>query len=307
MSSGLGKLLDKSFVLGFALPSLIFLTIITTIFGCPDAICGRAATTNAFAQLTYAVLAVYILAVALLAMNYALYRFFEGYVVPIKWLLYSTNFHRRRLVARATQVAAALRSSESKASILQWQLQRDYPTDPADVLPTAFGNAIRAFELYSYDIYGVDAIGAWPRLLTVLPKSVLDLINDAKALVDLWLNLAGLALALGTFSAGFIILQYGRVALPTVAIGFPWGVIAICSFASSYIAYLIAKSLVAGWGEQVKSAFDCFLPDLAVKFGYSMPRDTAERRRIWEDVNNQLLYGVAFEQPPYATAKKGST
>ena len=97
MSSGLAKLLDKAFVLGYALPALIFLTILAGVFGCPDALCGANALKNPFADLTYVALAVYVLAVFLLAVNYALYRFFEGYVIPTKWLVFSKSFHRWRL------------------------------------------------------------------------------------------------------------------------------------------------------------------------------------------------------------------
>jgi hypothetical protein len=334
VSSGLAKLLDKSFVLGYALPALIFLSIVAGAFGCPDAVCSTSRPQNAFAQLTYAVLAVYILAVLLLAVNYWLYRFFEGYLPPVKWFAFSTEFHKSRLEVRKKEIET-LTDGGSDASLLQWRLQREYPDEPGDVLPTAFGNAIRAFELYSYDVYRVDAIGAWPRLLAVIPKDFLTFVDDAKSLVDLWVNLAGLTLALGVFSLGIMVLNFiyhiailmpklgdayctvyicasvvdllGRVATLHPRNDMSWGAMAFCSFVASYLAYLTATSLVSGWGEQVKSAFDCFLPGLAAKLGYAMPIDAAKRIKIWDEINNQVLYGVPFEHPPYAKTEKDST
>ena len=89
-----------------------------------------------------------------------------------------------------------------------------YPDDEFWLLPTSFGNSIRAFEVYSRIMYGIDAIEGWSRLLAVIPTEYLEKINDSKANVAFWVNnlfLGGLAflgyfvLALYTKSS-FIIL-----------------------------------------------------------------------------------------------------
>jgi hypothetical protein len=164
MSSGLAKLLDKAFVLGYVLPSLIFLTATFSgfgVFGCPTFICSasKGETTNPFAQLTYAALCVYLLAVLLMAMNYAFYRFFEGYLPPVSWLRFLKAFHRNRQERLERRITAL--GDDPRADSMTWRLRQQYPKSPANTLPTAFGNAIRAFELYPVEAYGVDAISAW--------------------------------------------------------------------------------------------------------------------------------------------------
>jgi hypothetical protein len=301
VSAGLAKLLDKSFVLGYALPSLIFLTVAVWVFGCPSALCDAKspAATNPFAQLTYAALLVYILAVLLMAINYGLYRLFEGYLPPASWFRFSKHFHQARLAERQKAIDAL--GNDPSAGALKWQLRQAYPQKKSDVLPTAFGNAIRAFEVYPYDTYGADSISVWPRLLAVVPKDFQGLINDAKSLVDLFVNLAALFLGLFLFSASVDVLQHFgvRFHLAPPHAGGRWSIVALASLVASAASYRFAVSLVPDWGDQVKSAFDCYLPALAKTLGYTMPRTEAARREVWDGLSGRLLYGEKFD-PPYA-------
>jgi hypothetical protein len=56
------------------------------------------------------------------------------------------------------------------------------------------------------------------------------------------------------------------------------------------LAYEGALERARAWGELVKSAFDLYLPDLANKIGYELPRTACERRRFWDAVNSSFLY-----------------
>ena len=78
-----------------------------------------------------------------------------------------------------------------------------------------------------------------------------------------------------------------------------WGILALASLVLSFVTYQFATALVAEWGENVKSAFDCFLPALATKLGYKMPVDAKSRADIWGNLNGQVLYRVVYDQPPY--------
>jgi hypothetical protein len=302
VADGLAKLLDKSFVLGYALPSLIFLTVAVWVFGCPSTLCDAksAAATNPFAQLAYAVLFVYIIAVFLMAFNDWLYSLFAGYTPPTSWFQFSKRFHQKRLAERQHEIKKA-RAHHKATDGLQFQLRKDYPRDKSKVVPTAFGNAIRAFEYYPYETYGADSISVWPRLLAVVPENFQTLINEAKSLVDLFVNLAALFLGLFLFSVCVVVLQHAgvRLHLGPPHVGGRWSIVALSSLVAAAASYRFALSLVSDWGEQVKSAFDCYLPALAKTLGYAMPRAEAARREIWDGLSGQLLYGEDFD-PPYA-------
>jgi hypothetical protein len=283
MSAGLAKLFDKAFVLGYALPALVFFSVAVALFGCPAALCDTAQrNANPFADLTYAAIGVYLLGVVLLAINYGLYRLFEGYLPPAAWLGFAKRFHQRRLEQRTVEIDEL--GEDPRVAALTWQLRMQYPQRAADVLPTAFGNAIRAFELYPAAMYGADSISVWPRLLSVVSKDVQTLINDAKALVDLCVNLCALSLAWFVFAAGAALLERGAVALPFGAphAGGTWSVVALVALLAAVASYRCALACVPDWGDTVKSAFDCYLPELARQLGYTMPAEPEGRREIWE-------------------------
>src|ERR1019366_8978839 len=58
------------------------------------------------------------------------------------------------------------------------------PPLESDILPTRFGNAIKAFEVYPRDIYGADGVVIWPRLTSVIPKTFGEQIQDIRSQID---------------------------------------------------------------------------------------------------------------------------
>lgn len=148
------------------------------------------------------------------------------------------------------------------------------------LLPTAFGNTIRAFEFYPYKMYGLDPISGWDRLLAVISKEYSELVNTAKAQTDFWINLWFLSLV---FIFEYIIISiYSHKLvlewLPLVTIGFAY-------FTSSRARYAAGD-----WGELMKACFDLFLPDLAKKLGFLLPDDREKERQLWERFSQAITY-----------------
>jgi kumamolisin len=306
VAAGLAKLLEKAFVLGYVLPAIAFLSALIALFGCPASVCDATKPdTNPFAELTYAALAVYFVAVVLLVLNYGLYRFFEGYLPPLSWFGSLTAFHQARQ-QHCIDVIAALSQGDPRGNVLAWQLRKEYPPSSADVLPTAFGNAVRAFEVYPAEAYGVDSISAWPRLLTVISNDYQSLINDAKSTVDLAINLSALAFLVYLYSIAVVMVEHvsTEVHIAPPHAGGTWSRVAFFGLVVALVSYRAAISLVPTWGDQIKSAFDCYLPQLAKQMGYSMPQASKARRKIWLGLSGQLLYGESFD-PPFSKDANG--
>jgi kumamolisin len=305
VAAGLAKLLEKAFVLGYVLPAIVFLSVLVGLFGCPGSVCDATKPdTNPFAELTYAALAVYFVAVVLLVVNYGLYRFFEGYLPPLSWFGSLTAFHQARLQHRKDVIAAL--GDDPRGDVLAWQLRKEYPPSPTAVLPTAFGNAVRAFEVYPAEAHGVDSISAWPRLLTVISSDYQSLINDAKSVVDLGINLAALAFAVCLYALVLVMVAHvsTQVQVAPPHAGGTWSWVALCALVVALISYRAAISLVPTWGDQIMSAFDCYLPLLAKQMGYAMPQAPKARRKIWQGLSGQLLYGESFD-PPFSKDANG--
>jgi len=167
-------------------------------------------------------------------------------------------------------------------------LEKSFPDQDNLVLPTRFGNAIRAFEVYPRRQYRMAAIELWPRLLAVINSTYFPIISDAKTMVDFLVNSSLLAAVLA-FSA----LLFG---LRNVAFGpnlqtVTW-LLRTAGFAAiSYWFYSSAVRPAQEWGQHVRGAFDLFRSDLLAKLGIiALPATLDEERRIWSAVSNQLVF-----------------
>jgi hypothetical protein len=194
MLGTLPKLADKAFVLGFLLPVFLF-------FGCGlvllsdikaiSSLLEKLTQQDAWAKLAYLAIFVWTLSILMMMLNRLLYRMLEGYLWPlsnIQWLKTRqlTEFDRlteglKKLGDEWTQAQKAGKSFERQREhdAIEMQLVGAFPTEREFVLPTRFGNAIRAFEFYSKEVYGADSIPLWPRLATVVSKESLARLEDA--------------------------------------------------------------------------------------------------------------------------------
>lgn len=89
---------------------------------------------------------------------------------------------------------------------LKAQYRQDYPLTTSTVLPTRFGNILRAAEVYSNEHFGMDAVTLWPRLIYVIDDRYhqkLDESNNGLAFTTNSLVLAILLAFLCLFAAGY--------------------------------------------------------------------------------------------------------
>jgi hypothetical protein len=179
------------------------------------------------------------------------------------------------------------------------QFAARFPEQRDQLLPTAFGNIIRAFEVYPDLMFGVDAIYGWLRLLAVVPKDYRNLFDAAKALADFWVNLCVVSLVVVIEYVVLALYQYGFHVLT-----WPLTWIPFAGLALAWIASARAKKAVCGWGELIKSGFDLYLPALARTLGFSLTGDPDKDRGLWDQYSLAIIYrrpdlmpARAFSQP----------
>lgn len=307
MLSSLPKLLDKNFVIGFFLPALLGLMLVAWTFTplpILEPLRNIAASDKKLTDLTYIILIVSLLAIALLTSNNLQYRMLEGYVPPLSWCIFLSRWQRHRfncLKAKIDPLEQKLRTGgltheESlKLAPLRRRLLACFPASIEQVLPTRFGNTIRAFEVYPFTVYGADGVPVWSRLAAVISKDFAAQVEDARSRVDCLVNITFLATLIAFMALG-IALWNANWALhradaffgaPNGARLFQFG---LGELVLGYLSYRWAIVQAATWGEIVKSAFDCFLPGLIRQLGYRVPDLEAERRRFWSDFNRRVVY-----------------
>jgi hypothetical protein len=291
----LPKIFDRNFVIAFFLPVATFVAASLGIVYAYDLFPALLPTLKADLLIGTTVLglAVWLGGVILLATNRDVYRLFEGYwrFNPFRLIAFIERRRYRKLRKQISVLDAEYNSYDSKGinppdelnarrgKLLRREAER-FPDREEFLLPTAFGNTIRAFEVYSRVMYGVETIEGWSRLTAVIPGRYLKLVDDAKAQTDFWLNLRVLSYLL--------IVEYAGASIYTGQLKSVWIPIAALLFALA--TAWRAKSAAVEWGELVKAAFDIYLPSLLAKLQFTFPATKDEEVKLWQEFSQAIIY-----------------
>ncbi len=235
----------------------------------------------------------------LIVLNQSINRALEGY-----WPFGLRFRLRGREVARYKQLQALLdqvedkfdHSSKSdedydelvdKRRMLHYELATRYPDEKQFILPTRFGNTIRAIERYPSVMYGADFVEVWPRLRAVTPADFLDEVDSSKSELDFWVN----ALVLSSLCAfeGFAVCLYSGQRLALLYV--------VAAGCVSVLSYRSARFAAERWGQFVKATYDVFLRELESKTGMSVQATQEIRRETWNNFSQAVTYRISSILP----------
>lgn len=317
MFGELPKLFDRNFAMAYFLPMVVFIGIVAEIIR--RFIPGTNIVADLEASLivgaTLLVVTAWLGGILLLVTNRGLYRFLEGYGRwnPLKLLLGLEKKSYKKLVDEIAilddQYLACLEAKQefpqearAKRNKAMEQLAERFPEEESLLLPTPFGNTLRAFEGYPKVMYGMDSIQGWSRLLAVIPKDYRDLMDNAKAQVDFWINVG--------FLSFLLLLEYVGLAVYHRSVGDWW--LALIILLTVIISPYFARNSAVEWGDFVKGAFDVFAPKLREALGIPMPKDREEEKEQWTAFSQAIIYRLPERVPEFKqeeeepTPEKGS-
>jgi hypothetical protein len=297
----LPDLFDRNFVVGYALPAALFFgasLLLLTGLGLQNIVTPYA-TFDTLLGTTLTVLVGLLIAVLLLVVNRDLYRVLEGYgwgTIKVFQSLTKQQQSRFSTLDEEVKNLKIERKAKGKAfpaeradelRTKQAKLVLHFPHKAEFILPTAFGNTIRAFEVYPTVMYGVDSIHGWNRLLAVVPKDYLALVDTAKAATDFWVNLIYLGLLFTAESIGLLLYtrEWGLAWVPVVTV-----IVVV-------ISYTRARSAAVGWGDLLKAAFDVFLPELARKLEFDQPTSKEGMQHMWGNFSKAIVFRAPASLP----------
>lgn len=267
------------------------------------------------------------LAYLLQSFSTGLTRLYEGYWrgIPLlsRWGQARRRFHQRRwdylssdMKRLASQIKTLERQPPTDETLIQEQtrlarinelyvelghLEREWflfhPPERAMVMPTRLGNTLRAAEAYPSLRYKLDAVVTWPRLHSVLPEAFASELQDAKATLDLLLNLTTLTI-LFTLSWE---LYFG---LATHY--WNWFLVVSIGWIVAIVAYQAAVLAAKTYGELIKAAYDLHRWELLSALHLQRPTSYSEEQSLWDDVTALLYRNYPPNSPAfrYETAKK---
>jgi hypothetical protein len=285
------KLFGRSFAIGFLLPAITISAItefISTAFHKPLGLFDAIEKKNAF-DAAIIVVFVWLIAVSLLALNGPITRVFVGYGLlnPLRLLRPIALRQYRRLTQRRVALQERIQKSDpvnprdmEQLGVIRWTLARDFPHEEALIMPTRFGNIVKAAEVYSLVIYGIDSSYGWSRLVAVVPGDYMKFFEDEKAQMDFWINSSLNGMLCAILYAGF--------ALATNQVTDFW--LFPAAILASYISNRFATSSARRWGMLFMTAFDLYRSDLSEKLNLTRPETLEQERSMWTTVSQVWIY-----------------
>ena len=242
--------------------------------------------------------------ILLLVTNRDMYRFIEGYgrYNPVKLVGSMQKRRFQKLHEKLEKLDDEYRNAGNNFPIkkrnernkIMKELADHFPDDERWLLPTAFGNTLRAFETYPRVMYGFEAIDGWSRILAVVPEDYRTLIDSAKTQVDFWVNLGSVSFLL--------LLEYIGVAYYQQTLEAVWLFVLIVL--GLLIAPYRAKRVAVEWGDLVKSVFDLYRFDLLDSLGIEPPKSHDEERILWINFSQAIIYRLPDSLPEIKPQEK---
>ena len=221
MFTEVSKLFDRDFVIGYFVAAATLLVanlFLLDVFGASSQPISLDRA-NMLTSTSVLIVIAWLVAVCLLAVNRDIFRFMQGYW-PFELGKRLNWIERRRFQSLKNRIGKlnddykVANSQERKVAVghsldcLQLLASKRFPDSEVLVLPTSFGNTVRAFEVYPRIMYGYEAIQGWSRLQAVIPKEYCDLMNAARATTDLWVNLWFVSILVALEYISFVIYNH---------------------------------------------------------------------------------------------------
>jgi hypothetical protein len=328
MQSFLEKVLSSLVIAAF-IPALMFILTASIVFY-PLAPTGLTKDfKDLFGQpsLIFLLLTV-ILGFTLLNLGNLISRFYRGYAL-LERLPFSCFFEKRRAkrlrekIKKTQDEIQRLESMDVAGDVLEAlkdqhynccrYLEETFPPEGKTVLPTQYGNTLRAAETYSAVRYGLDAVLIWPRLLHVIPSNHYERIDETHHQLAFFINCSFLSLvfaALCLFSSGF---QYAIYRLAAMGQSSPvyfisidlsskvyqqrailYLVVFIAALFSFWLFYRMSISLAQQYGNMYRGAFDLFRFELLKQLRQPLPQDSEDEWDTWRKISEFMMYGDRY-------------
>ena len=275
-----------------------------------------------------------IIGFTLTALNTYILKLFEGYVFWRRFPFMRAAHQRKanRLILRQEALKRRIEIVESygaqtnrtKRVLLRLRKQyylvsadydHSYPPSQDEILPTRFGNILKASESYPNTRYGIDGVEFWPRLIHVIPPEYQQSIDGTRNELSFLVNMSILAIVFFLLCILAIFYTFAGPALRTSTI--PPEFVGFGNTIRYSLAGLLALTInigfnrasvysVGAFGMMVRSAYDLFRLDLLEKFRLQVPENSVDEFHKWKNLNELIVLGpksLEFEPLEYDLEK----
>ena len=221
-----------------------------------------------------------------------LYRLLEGYSWPRGLRDWASRRQQRRKWCLRTELDH-LPQQKLIERALVWERLSRYPPDDDQVTPTSLGNAIRAFETYGLDRFGLDSQSFWNELQALAPKNLQDELDNSRAATDFFVGMVYLTAFYGLAAlalAGDKLHGNQGYDIPLIAQG------AAVLVLGPALTYRLAISSTTYWASTVQAMVNIGRVPLAQTMGLRMPATLEAERQMWTALSRLVFYPFDQDQ-----------
>jgi hypothetical protein len=318
--TGYAEKLGSNFLVAAMIPSLALVTAVIIIFEPILQIAWKFQGEGSIYKIIGAglLLAIptIIIGFTLTALNTFILKIFEGYI-----LLHHIPFFKRTQVTKAKKLKAQkeliakrievlearkkktqrtqdlLEILKNKSYALTAEYDQTYPPSLEQVLPTQFGNILKASEAYSGSRYGMDGVTFWSRLIYVIPPSYQQAIDESRNELSFIVNLSVLSLVFALLCmVGIIYNLIAPITLPVTPQVEPiytyrYFVAGIFALFIAIFFHRAAIVMVGSFGVMIRSAYDLFRLQLLEQLRLEVPPNSKSEYYIWKNLGDFIVTG----------------
>ena len=169
-----------------------------------------------------------------------------------------------------------------------------YPPPHAGIMPTKFGNILKASEAYAGTRYGIDSVQFWPRLWHVIPTSYQQTIENARNELSFLVNMSAVSVVFFLFCIVAILINTSPnsfVLDEFLANSIRYIFAAILALGSNRFFNKAALFSVGEFGMMIRSAYDLFRLDLLEQFRIKPPKDLDKEYQVWANLGELIALG----------------
>jgi hypothetical protein len=191
---------------------------------------------------------------------------------------------------RLNRLVSRQRVFESKKYDITAYLEHNFPRDEGLIMPTRFGNILRAAENYPV-LYGIDTVTIWGRLVAAIPSTagITKQIEEANDRCQFLLNSAVLAILFAGICISMAIYEailWGSITLGIHINHNGWLVITyilliVLSIFVSRLFYLASLTNVSVFGDTIRTTCDLYRFELLKALHIELPATRKEEKEIW--------------------------
>jgi len=271
-----------------------------------------------------------IIGFTLTALNTFILKVFEGYVFIHRFKFLKDGYMRKaeKLSQEIKDIKEKIeslerkkrKSAQDKEELEKLKIDHykkaveydmNFPPLHAGIMPTKFGNILKASEAYSGTRYGIDSVTFWPRLLYVIPPAYRQSIDEARNELSFLVNMSALSFLFFVFCALAVVTNVpipGTPDLSSIILNsFRYILAGIFALVSIWFFHKASLFAVGGFGEMIRSSYDLFRLDLLEKFNLEPPKNSIEEFHIWRNLSELLVLGqdsLDFEPLKYRLPKQ---